>query len=69
MEAVQYLWVVRRGAGEMMVCDWADEPRALATRDFNVTPDLDLGRPVFRLLPNGYVGQYFRFERIAEPVE
>lgn len=69
MQEVQYLWVVRRGHGEMLVCDWNGEPRTIATRDFNVTPDLDMGRPVFKLLPNGYVGQHFRFERIPEQVE
>ena len=62
---VFYKWVVRTMVGGLMVCDFGGQPEFMATEGFVVRADRDGEDPVNRRLPNGYLGQHYRFERRA----
>lgn len=63
---VFYKWVVRTMVGGFMVCDFGGQTEFMATEGLVVRADRDGGSPVIRRLPNGYLGQHYRFERRSQ---
>ena len=62
---LEYLWVLnRKDPDKWLVSLWDGEPYWLSVSGLNVQPDIAYGvGPVVRVIGNGYIGQYFRFER------
>lgn len=65
-EEVVYLWVIRKDRfGYWLVSMWDGEPFRLDPDEWHISPDLNQGKPVRRVIGNGQKAQYFRFERKA----
>jgi len=65
-QGVQYLWVYEwTGDGHCLAAAefvQGETPKCIDASEFDVSPDLNMGIPVFRRTDHG-LAQYFRFER------
>lgn len=60
-QELQYLWVYAWDCGACLAAKWNESPQWIDIAEFEATPDLDMGIPVFRRTDHG-MAQYFRFE-------
>jgi len=60
---VEYLWVHRREGPRWLVSTWDADAKWMWIHGYQVTPDLELGKPVIRTIGTGKRAQYYRFER------
>ena len=63
---LEYLWVLnRKDPDKWLVSSWDGKPYWLPTTGIDARPDMDGSSPVVRKIGNGFIGQYFRFERVV----